>query len=70
MVVALFFISVVFSILAAVMAYLITYQEYKHHYNDKEDVKKTALRAGGFTFSLFLFLGMILAILLPVFLRK
>ena len=53
---ALFFISVIFSILAAIMAYLITYQEYRHHFPDKRDIKKAALRTGGFTFLLFLFL--------------
>ena len=67
---ALFFISVIFSTMAAVMAYLITYQEYRHHYLDKRDTKKAALRTGGFTFFLFLFLGMLLAILLPIFLEK
>ena len=67
---ALFFISVIFSILAAIMAYLITYQEYRHHFPDKRDIKKAALRMGGFTFLLFLFLGMLLAILLPEFLMS
>lgn len=67
---ALFFISVIFSILAAIMAYLITYQEYRHHFPDKRDIKKAALRTGGFTFLLFLFLGMLLAILLPEFLMS
>ena len=67
---ALFFISVIFSTMAAVMAYLITYQEYRHHFPDKRDIKKAALRTGGFTFLLFLFLGMLLAILLPEFLMS
>jgi hypothetical protein len=62
---ALFSIAAVLSPLAAVMAYLITYEEYAHHYPDKKQAKKTAWRAAVFTLIFFLALGFLLAVLLP-----
>ena len=59
----------IFSILAAIIAFLITYQEYAHHYPDKRDVLKAALRTGGFTFTFFFALGLLLAMTLPFFLK-
>lgn len=67
--IAIFLISVIFSMLAAVAAYLITYKEYMHHYMDKRDVLKAALRTCGFTFTFFLALGLLLAMTLPLFLN-
>jgi len=48
------------------MAFLITYEEYVHHYPDKRKALKTALKAAGFTLVFFLALGLLLAIILPV----
>jgi len=63
--IALFFIAAILSLLAAVMAFLITYEEYSHHYPDKQKVLKTALEAAIFTLLFFLVLGLLLAIILP-----
>ena len=64
--IALFCIAAVLSLLAAVMAFLITYAEYAHHYLDKRKVFKTALEAAVFTFVVFLALGLLLGIILPL----
>jgi len=61
-------IAVIFGFLAAIMAYLISYMEYQHHYKDKRDVRKASLQTGRFTFGFFIFLGLVLALLLPHFL--
>jgi hypothetical protein len=63
---ALFCVAAVLSPLAATMAFLITYEEYAHHYLDKRDTCKTALKAGGFTLVFFLVLGFLLAVILPL----
>lgn len=47
------------------MAFLITYEEYVHHYHNKREVLKKALEAAGFTLVFFLALGLLLAIMLP-----
>jgi len=64
--IAIFGIAVTFSLLAAVMAFLITYEEYRHHYLDKQTVLKTALNAAGFTLVVFLALGLLLSVILPI----
>jgi len=47
------------------MAFLITYEEYVHHYPDKRKALKTALKTAIFTLVFFLVLGLLLAIILP-----
>jgi uncharacterized BrkB/YihY/UPF0761 family membrane protein len=64
--IALFCIAAIFSLLAAITAFLITYEEYVHHYPDKRKVLKTALEAAVFTLLFFLVLGLLLAIILPL----
>jgi len=61
----IFGIAVILSLLAAAMAFLITYGEYAHHYPNKRDVLKAALEAAGFTFVFFLVLGLLLGLILP-----
>jgi hypothetical protein len=63
--IALFCIAAILSFLAAITAFLITYQEYVHHYLDKQELLKTSLRTAFFTFAIFLVLGSLLAIILP-----
>jgi hypothetical protein len=65
--IALFCIATILGLLAAVMAFLITYGEYTHHYPDKRQVLKVALEAGIFTLILFLILGSMLAVILPLY---
>jgi hypothetical protein len=64
--IALFFIGMLFSSLGAIMAYIITYQEYRHHFKDKRDTFRMAMRTAVFTFTVFL----IITIFLAIFLRK
>jgi K+-sensing histidine kinase KdpD len=65
--IAILVIAVIFGFMAAVMAYLISYMEYQHHFIDKGDARKMAIKTGRFTFGFFLFLGVVLALLLPRF---
>jgi purine-cytosine permease-like protein len=62
---AIFSIAVILSLLAAAAAFVITYEEYVHHYPDKREVLKKALEAAIFTLVFFLALGLLLAIMLP-----
>ncbi|NLH15866.1 MAG: hypothetical protein GX455_04750 [Phycisphaerae bacterium] len=62
---AIFGISITLSLLAGMMAYLITYEEYRHHYCNKPEVMKAALKAAGFAFVFFLGLGVALGLILP-----
>jgi purine-cytosine permease-like protein len=62
---AIFSIAAILSLLAAIAAFLSTYEEYVHHYPDKRRVLKTALEAAVFTLLFFLALGLLLAIILP-----
>jgi len=47
-------IGLVFSPLAALMAFLITYDEYSHHYPNNRMPLKLATEAGIFTFIIFM----------------
>ena len=58
-------ITVILSPLAAIMAFLITYEEYKRHYPEKRKVLKKSLEMAFFTLIFFLALGVLLAIILP-----
>jgi hypothetical protein len=52
-------IGMVFGLIAAVMAYLILYQEYLHHFmGDTKQPKKMALQGALFTFVFFLALSL------------
>jgi len=47
----------VFGFLAALMAYLITYNEYMHHYPTKKEPRKMALEAAILAFLFFFLLS-------------
>lgn len=51
------FIDLLFSFIAACVAFGITYNEYVHHYATKKEPVKLALDTALFTFIVFLFLG-------------
>jgi ABC-type sulfate transport system permease component len=53
-----FFISLVFSPLAAAMAYIITYEEYKKHLRKPQAVKQS-LQMALFAFLVFMSIGII-----------
>jgi hypothetical protein len=57
-------IGVVFGILAAMMAYLITYNEWISHYSTKKEPRRTALEAAIYTFFIFFFMSLIARYLL------
>ena len=47
----IYFIFLPFSLIAAVMAYLVSYNEWMHHYPTKEKPRKMALEMALFTLS-------------------
>jgi len=51
------FIGLVFSPLAALMAFLMTYNEYSHHYSDNKIPLKRSIEAGVFTFIVFMIIS-------------
>lgn len=63
---ALLFLWVLFSLIAAAMAYLITYDEYRHHFHERRRVVSEAVRTATVTLLFFLTVG---AVLSPFLLR-
>ncbi len=63
------FIGVVAGCFAGAMAYLISYEEYSHHFPDKKKPRQLALQTGLFAFLFFLGIGFVLALVLPDALR-
>lgn len=57
-------IGLVFSPIAGLMAFLITYHEYRRHYADKQQPLKIALEAALFTFAFFMIVSVIVGIAL------
>ena len=57
---------IIFSPIAALMAYLITYAEYSHHYPDRGPVIREALRTAIVTLLVFLVLGIAVSFILPL----
>ena len=47
-------VALIFSLIAAVMAFLIVYDEYRHHYEEGKTPLKMGLRAALVTFILFI----------------
>ncbi len=53
------FIDLLFSFIAACVAFAITYNEYVHHYPTKREPIKLALDTALMTFLVFIFLGIL-----------
>jgi len=53
----------IFSAIAGVMALMISYEEYNHHFSMKTESLKLALKTAFSSFIFFLVLGIILAII-------
>ena len=51
---SIYFILLPFALIAAVMAYLISYNEWMHHYPTKKEPRKMALEAAVFTLIIFI----------------
>ena len=57
-------VGLVFGFLAAIMAYLITYEEYTHHFADTKEPRRLAGRTAFFTFVVFLVLAVLAGLVL------
>ena len=53
------FIDLLFSVIAACVAFAITYNEYVHHYASKKEPIKLALDTALMTFLVFVFMGVL-----------
>ena len=53
-------IGAVFSILASLIAYLVTYKEEEHHYSNKKEAMKRAFQMAIFTFIFFFTLMLVI----------
>ncbi|HKK20887.1 MAG TPA: hypothetical protein VJ983_05385 [candidate division Zixibacteria bacterium] len=58
-------ISAAFAVIAGLMAYLIAYEEYAHHFPDPKQSRQMAFESAVFAFTFFFGLGLILALMLP-----
>jgi hypothetical protein len=54
----IFSATITFSPLAAIIAYIITYDEYSHHL-DRKSAKKQSLQSAFFTFIVFIIAGLL-----------
>jgi len=61
---AVFLLLSLGAFLASLMAFLITYEEYSHHYVGKQEPVKAALEAAAFTFCVFVVLSLLTAFFL------
>jgi uncharacterized membrane protein SpoIIM required for sporulation len=57
-------VGALFALLASLMAFLITYNEYARHFEDKRSARREALRTGLVTFLFFCVLIFIAGIIL------
>jgi len=57
-------IGLVFSPIAGLMAFLITYHEYQRHYADKQQPLRIALEAALFTFAFFMIVSAVMGLFL------
>jgi hypothetical protein len=59
-----FIVSFFFGLIASLMAFLITYQEFTHHYPDKGKPFRLAMQAAIFAFVFFLAVTIVAVLLL------
>jgi hypothetical protein len=59
-----FIIGLIFSPIAAIMAFIITYEEYKRHYTAKQKPFRIALNSAIVTFIVFMLISILGGILL------
>jgi hypothetical protein len=62
--IGLFCIGILFSFIGGVIAFLVSYQGYSHHFLPKEEVFRLSMRSGRFAFAIFLVISFFLAIIL------
>ena len=57
-------IGLVFSPIAGIMSFLITYKEYEHHYPGKKEPLRLALEAAIITFAFFMIISAVIGLFL------
>ena len=57
-------IGLIFSPIAGLMAFLITYHEYERHYANKRQPLRIALEAALFTFAFFIIVSIVIGLIL------
>jgi hypothetical protein len=60
-------IGLSFSLLASAIAYVVTYEEYAHHFAEKVAIRRQAFGAALTTFAFFALFSVVLSLLLPIF---
>lgn len=60
-------VGIIFAPLAAIMAFIITYGEYTHHYHDKKIPLKLATEAAIFSFITFGLISLIVGLIANTF---
>jgi len=60
-------IGLLFAPLAGLMAFLVTYGEYSHHYADRKEPLKFAIAAAVFTFLVFGLMFFAISFIIPKF---
>ena len=63
-------IGLIFGAIAALMAYLITYNEWIHHYTTKKEPRKIALEAAVFAFLFFFLMSLFTGFILTNYINK
>jgi len=58
-------LSAMFGFVAALMAYLITHEEYTHHFHDRGRVVRTSLKVAAVAFLFFFGMGLVFAVFSP-----
>lgn len=57
-------IGILFSFIGAVVAFLVSYQGYSHHFLPKEEVFRLSMRSGRFAFAVLLAISIFLSLVL------
>jgi len=59
-------ISLIFSPIAALSAFLITYNEYLHHFPDKKKTREIAVFTAISTFTIFVLIFLVIGLFIPM----
>ncbi len=59
-------LGLIFGALGCFAAFFITYEEYKHHFNDKKKILKHSLETGVFAFVVFLAISILVGFVFSI----